>query len=100
MLAAAATAVASREFLRIAADDPGTFCRRHCRVATRPSPHSCRGVRLPPVMPTREEVERVRQFILTYVEPEPKPPVELSRWAKEFLLDCEKVRARLKAATG
>jgi hypothetical protein len=85
------------ELRRIAADDPEKFYKKHAKVTTRPSPHACRGVRLPPVMPTRERVESVRQFVLSYTEP--AETVALSSAAEALLQDCEKVRARLKAAT-
>jgi hypothetical protein len=87
------------ELLRITANDPGTFYRKHCRIATRPSPHQAsNGRRLPDIVPDREHVEKIRQFILSYTEP--AEAVTLSPAAEAFLQDCEKVRARLKAATG
>jgi hypothetical protein len=52
------------ELFETAHHDPDKFYRKHAKVVAYPSPHHCRGVRLPPVMPTREYVEKVRRCVI------------------------------------
>jgi hypothetical protein len=71
------------KLMRIAADDPGRFYRKHVKIAMNAS---------------RDAVERIRQFVLSYIEPAPDKPAVFSPAARAFLAECDVIAERLKAA--
>jgi hypothetical protein len=52
------------ELYRVATSDGDRFYEKHAKVTARPSPHYRNGTREPPIVPSREHVERVRGKIV------------------------------------